>query len=288
MKTGIILLDKAAGISSAKAIAQVKHALRLEKIGHAGTLDPFATGLLVCLVGKATRAAAYAADGPKSYAGTMRMGLRTSTDDITGEILEESTRIPDDAAVLDAVRERFVGAIKQVPPQISAVKIQGEPAYKRVRKRRERVEIASRDVLIEAFDARCLGDGRIAYEIKCSPGTYIRSIARDLGEFLGCGGCVESLRRTASYPFGLEKARKVEDLAESDILPWFELFPGVPYAACSAGDLVKLGHGDQRPVSGLRFPNSGDKVLYGGEDVRDAKGLFIKDRGAWKSALFIG
>lgn len=289
MKTGIILLDKASGISSAKAIAQVKHALQLEKIGHAGTLDPSATGLLVCLAGKATRAAAYAVDGPKIYTGTIRLGLRTSTDDITGEILEESLRIPDDNAVLNAVMENFTGALRQVPPQISAVKIQGEPAYKRVRKRGETVEIAAREVFIETFDARCLEGGRIAFEIRCSPGTYIRSIARDLGEILGCGGCVESLSRKASYPFELKKARKVEELEESDILPWFELFPGVPYIACSAGDLGKLANGDQRPVAGLRgFPKSGEKVLYGSEEPHDAKGLFINDRGTWKSAFYIG
>ncbi|MCO6429877.1 MAG: tRNA pseudouridine(55) synthase TruB [Deltaproteobacteria bacterium] len=223
MRSGIILLDKAAGKSSAKCIAELKRKLSLEKIGHAGTLDPMATGLLVCLCGRATRFADYAQKGRKRYSGVMRFGITTDSDDITGKAVAVSDYLPEADKVQEATKH-FIGALNQLPPQISAIKISGKAAYRRVREG-ERVELQSRRVEVYSFSLSPLAPGDFAFDIECSSGTYIRSIARDLGAMMGCGAVLSSLRRESSAPFDITQASTLEEISEHDLLAWDLIFP---------------------------------------------------------------
>lgn len=215
-RSGVILLDKQQGITSMKAITEVRRALKVERIGHTGTLDPMATGLLVCLIGKATKLAALFEAGRKTYTGTIQLGITTHTDDLQGDVLTTSTQLPTFADVL-AIRDRFLGKIQQVPPKVSAVKVKGVRAYRKVF-RGEDVVLAPREVTIFSFDIEPKTETLIQFKIECSKGTYIRSIARDMGEVLGCGGALESLRRTRSEPFSIADARRVYELTDADIL----------------------------------------------------------------------
>lgn len=223
---GIFLIDKPAGISSAHAIAQVKRRLRVEKIGHAGTLDPFATGLLIVLANGATRCMEYCLGGEKKYSGIIKLGARSSSDDRTGELVPSDVLLPRVAQVAHCATQ-FVGTIAQVPPQISAVHIHGERAYERVR-RGERVEIAPRQVSVFEFSLTLHSDAEYRFVVRCSSGTYIRALARDLGELLGCGGYLQELRREGSAPFSVSAARLPDHVVRTDLLPLAVLFPEAP------------------------------------------------------------
>lgn len=230
MRSGILLIDKPAGMTSAGVVARVKRILKADKVGHAGTLDPDATGLLIILINGATRVASYAADGYKVYSGEMRLGVRTSTDDLAGEILEETDRIPAWSDV-DGVIERFEGRIQQVPPQVSAVKINGKRAHKRHRSG-ESFEIAPREVDIRRFERQPgVTPDTFKYIVECSPGTYIRSLARDIGACLECGGAVASIRRERSGHFSVEKALTIESVSWDEVQDWSALIPEVPRVA---------------------------------------------------------
>lgn len=224
-RSGIVLLDKQQGITSMKAITEVRRALGVDRIGHTGTLDPMATGLLVCLIGKATKLAPLFEAGRKTYTGTIQFGLTTHTDDLQGDILTRSEKLPTFGEVL-SIKEKFVGAIQQVPPKVSAVKVKGVRAYRKVF-RGEDVVLAPREVTVYSFDLEPKGEGIVQFKIECSKGTYIRSIARDMGEMLGCGGALESLRRTRSEPFSIVDARMVYELTESDILNPESVLPAI-------------------------------------------------------------
>lgn len=237
IQDGIILLDKARGITSAKAIAQVKRKLNIAKIGHAGTLDPLATGLLVCLLGKATKLATQFQKGTKCYAGTFLFGHTSNTDDIDGEILSGDCTIPSIDEIRDASRS-FIGSIQQIPPKVSAIKQGGARAYDMARKGIA-FELSPREVCIESFEifepsrdfltvnlggqpeesvSRFDYSRHVGFRIVCSSGTYIRSIARDLGQSLACGGLLSSLRRERSAPFSVSQACLCNDLVETDII----------------------------------------------------------------------
>jgi tRNA pseudouridine55 synthase len=226
MHSGILLIDKPAGITSAGVVGRVKRILGAERVGHAGTLDPDATGLLVVLVNGATRVASYAADGTKRYSGIMRLGVTTTTDDMAGEILTESSAVPPFEKVLQASRA-FIGAIQQVPPKVSAIKVQGKRAHKLTREGHE-FELNAREVTVSRFDIERVSDNSFRYVVECSPGTYIRSLARDLGEALGCGGAVESIRREKSGPLSVEGALTLEEISWGQLRDWSLLIPHIP------------------------------------------------------------
>ena len=226
MHSGIILIDKPAGITSAGVVGRVKRLLEAERVGHAGTLDPDATGLLVVLVNGATRVASYAADGTKRYSGVMRLGLTTSTDDMAGEVLTESSEVPLFEKVVEASR-KFVGPIQQVPPKVSAIKVQGKRAHKMSREGEE-FELAAREVSVFRFDISKVSDTSFSYVVECSPGTYVRSLARDIGEILGCGGAVESIRREKSGALSVEGAIPLEQISWGYLQDWSLLIPHIP------------------------------------------------------------
>ncbi len=216
MKDGIILIDKPKGDSSAKVLARVKHKLGVRKIGHAGTLDPMATGLLVCLVNGATKMADKVQSGKKTYTGVIKFGIITDSDDITGNVISKFDDLVD-LSKLPEIMKSFRGEITQLPPKISALKVGGVRAYKLARSG-EAFELKPRTATIDLFEVEKITDDEIRFKVICSKGTYVRALARDIGEALGCGGCLKELRREASEPFDVKNAKLVEALSENDIL----------------------------------------------------------------------
>jgi tRNA pseudouridine55 synthase len=191
--------------TSHDAVHRLRTILGVKEIGHAGSLDPFATGVLVCGVGRGTKIISYLMDLPKEYVGTIRLGIVTDTGDITGEIRERrglgdlrEERIREAAA-------RFVGEIEQIPPMVSAIKVQGRRLYDLAREGIE-IERKPRRVTIHSFELTEIAGDRLEFRVRCSKGTYLRALARDLGEALGTGGCVERLCRSAVGSFTLEQA----------------------------------------------------------------------------------
>lgn len=217
---GILNVDKPAGISSARVVSVVKRLLpRRTKIGHAGTLDPFATGVLLLLVGKATRLCERLMDHPKVYDATLRLGATTVTDDPESpEQVMEDAPMPDAAQVVKAV-SGFVGTIMQTPPVYSAMKVGGRRAYDLAR-RGEAVKLEARPVRIDAIDVLAYDWPTLRLSVRCGRGTYIRSLARDIGQALGTGAYLTALRRTAVGPFRPDEAVSLEQLREQGIRPW--------------------------------------------------------------------
>ena len=216
---GILLIDKLVGPSSAQSISIVKKTLgSIEKIGHAGTLDPFASGLLVVLLGKATRLADYFQAGTKTYSGEIQFGVTTESDDITGAVLSKSNEFPD-FATAQKLALSLVGSLDQIPPRVSALKVGGKRAYDLVRKGQD-FEIAARNVTLFSIELKELTEDTVFFRISCSKGFYVRALARDLGQMLGCGACLKSLRREQSLPFKVEQAVSADKVKIADILAW--------------------------------------------------------------------
>jgi len=211
---GFLVLDKPAGLTSHACVGKVRRAYGLRRVGHGGTLDPAVTGVLPIAVGAATRLLPYL-EGDKAYRGVVQLGLRTSTDDLEGEVLSRCPMPALDPAALELALAAFRGPIQQRPPQVSAVHVDGERAYARSR-RGETVELAARSVTV--YRLELLGwdqaSSQLELEVHCSAGTYIRSLARDLGEALGCGGALARLRRTEALGFGLDQAVTLEALPQ--------------------------------------------------------------------------
>jgi tRNA pseudouridine55 synthase len=198
----------------------VRRSLGTRRVGHTGTLDPFAEGLLVMVVGRATRLVPFAAAWTKSYEGRLRLGATTDTDDVTGQTLEQRP-VAVDRAGLERTLDGFRGMVRQRPPAYSAVKVAGERAYRRAR-RGEAVQPAERDVEIRALEVTAFAPPDVEFRATVSAGTYLRSLARDIGAALGCGGHLVALRRTTVGPFRLDDAVAPAAAGPADLLP-----PGV-------------------------------------------------------------
>lgn len=209
--SGWLVVDKPAGMTSTAVVNKVRWAFDAKKAGHAGTLDPAATGILAVALGEATKTVPFITDAMKAYRFTVRFGAATNTDDAEGEIIATSDNRPSDDEIRKAL-PAFEGDILQVPPQFSAVKIDGERAYALARAGEE-VEIAPRPLFVESLTLEERPDSDHAVlEMVCGKGGYVRSVARDLGEALGCLGHVTELRRIWSGPFELEDAVLLEDI----------------------------------------------------------------------------
>ena len=210
---GVLLLDKPIGWTSNDALQKVKGMLRAEKAGHTGTLDPLATGLLPLCFGAATKFSQVSLDADKAYRATLRLGVTTRTGDAEGEVLQQ--RLAEVGAVtreaIEAACRRFTGPIRQVPPMHSALKHQGRALYEYARQGIE-IERAPRDITIHAIDIVGWQDADLVLDVRCSKGTYIRTLAEDVGELLGCGAHLSALRRTASGPLDLAQAITIEGL----------------------------------------------------------------------------
>jgi tRNA pseudouridine55 synthase len=214
MEQGILLMDKPGGWSSFGVIKKLRWLLGVRKIGHAGTLDPMATGLLICLVGRATKLVDRFMDMPKEYTGTIRLGEVTGSYDAETDIIErtDATGITD--AQLDEARRQFVGPIRQITPMYSAVKVGGERLYRKAR-RGEDIERPPRDVEVYEFSLTGRSGSDVTFLVRCSKGTYIRSLAHDLGAALGVGGHLVALRRTAIGEHRVENAWTVKAIEEA-------------------------------------------------------------------------
>src|SRR6478736_973329 len=207
---GWIVLDKPVGMTSTHAVAAVRRILNAKKAGHAGTLDPLASGILPLAFGEATKTVPYVVDGEKAYTFTVRWGIETDTDDTEGRAVATSDLRPTVEAI-EAALPRFTGIVSQVPPRYSAIKIAGERAYDLARDG-EVVELNAREVVIHVLRLVAHDADTATFECECGKGTYVRAIARDLGRILGCLGHVTALRRTRVGPFTLDDAITYADL----------------------------------------------------------------------------
>ncbi|GIL02241.1 MAG: tRNA pseudouridine synthase B [Alphaproteobacteria bacterium] len=213
--SGWVVLDKPVGIGSTECVAKIKWLYQAQKAGHAGTLDPLASGMLPIALGEATKTVPYVMDGVKTYRFTVRWGAQTSTDDLEGEVVATSDLRPDEAQIR-AVMAGYVGEIEQVPPAFSAVKIDGERAY-RLARAGEAVAIEARPVVVHRFELVAVeGRDSCVLECECGKGTYVRALARDMGRDLGCLGHVGQLRRTAVGPFGEDDMIPLDELVEME------------------------------------------------------------------------
>lgn len=243
---GLLVIDKPGGMTSRDAVNRVqKWFPRKTKIGHTGTLDPLATGVLVVCVGQATRLADYVQAMGKSYASRFRLGATSTTDDADGEVTETPPAKIPTREEIDAVLSRFVGMIEQVPPAVSALKVDGQRAHDLVRKGKD-VQLAARTVRIDAIRVGNFTWPYLDVEVDCGKGTYIRSIARDLGAALGCGGLVQTLRRTRVGPFTAEQGMSLDtDPASVKLLPMTAAVAGISPLILSADEAKRFRQGQR-------------------------------------------
>ena len=216
-ESGLLLLDKAVGETSRRAAGQAARRVGAKKYGHLGTLDPFATGLLPVMLGRATRLAQYFPQIPKAYSAEVKLGASTTTDDIEGEVLETAELPPLGADQLQRAAAAFLGRIRQRPSAFSAVRIDGQRAYKRAR-RGEVVEVPEREVDIHQLDLEVLAEDRLRLEVVCGSGTYIRSLARDLASWLGSRGHLVALRRTRVGDWTAADSAPVESMPDRGVI----------------------------------------------------------------------
>ncbi len=211
---GWVVLDKPIGMTSTQAVGKVRWLFQAQKAGHAGTLDPLATGILPIAMGEATKTVPYAVDGQKSYRFTVRWGIETDTDDAEGQIVERSDRVPTREAI-QALLPSFIGEVMQTPPAFSAIKIDGQRAYDLARQG-EAVQLEARPVQIDRLELVDMPDAQTSiFEAECGRGTYVRAIARDIGRELGCFGHVIALRRTRVGPFLEAQSVTIAELEEA-------------------------------------------------------------------------
>ncbi|WP_329311780.1 tRNA pseudouridine(55) synthase TruB [Streptomyces sp. NBC_01262] len=268
MKDGLVIVDKPAGLTSHGVVSRMRRLAGTRRVGHAGTLDPMATGVLVIGVEKATRLLGHLALTRKEYVATIRLGQTTVTDDAEGEVTETASAAAVTREAVDTGIAALTGDILQVPSKVSAIKVNGVRSYARVRGG-EDFELPARPVTVSSFtvqDLRHEGDlVDLDVTVECSSGTYIRALARDLGAGLGTGGHLTALRRTRVGPYGIGLARTLEQLEDSlDILPIGEAAAAAfPRWDVDAEQAVLLSHGRRLPAPGL---GSGPTAVFGPDD----------------------
>ncbi len=276
---GIFVLNKPAGMTSARALEQVKRLLKASKAGHAGTLDPFATGVLVCCLGKATRLSRFLLQGEKSYEGVMQLGLETDTQDATGRVLREVPVAGLTREQVETAFERFKGTIEQKPPLYSALKHKGVPLYKWARQGKP-VQKPARRVQIMDIRVLAVDFPRIHFRVTCSAGTYVRALCADIGQVLGCGGILQSLCRTVSSGFSIYEAIGLEqlkaELAEGPeavpIVDMADALRGMPKAIADSRLAGMISNGRQLTVADFT-----GKTIAGAIDVKYKSYLAIVD-----------
>lgn len=253
---GVVLIDKPAGMTSHDVVARVRRIFGIRRVGHAGTLDPEATGLLIVALGNITRLIDLFQAKPKSYLGEVVFGIETDSYDSTGKVVARYDMPPITEELMARVEERFRGDILQYPPIVSALKVQGKRLYQYHRDS-EDVALKARPVHISSFSYRIIDSMTIQIGVVCSPGTYIRSIAHDLGVALGGGAHLRNLRRIASGEFKVDNAVSLDDLQPSSVLSPSDAFRGIDTIGISGEQLAKARNGMKVEFdSGL-----GDEVL---------------------------
>ncbi len=264
---GVLLLDKPAGMTSNTALQKTRRLFNAAKAGHTGTLDPMATGLLPICFGEATKFAGELLTADKSYAATVRLGMRTDTADAEGQVLE-TRPVAVTQEQVEVVLAQFRGDIQQVPPMHSALKRDGRPLYEYARKGIE-LERAARAVTIHALDLRSFGGDRLNIDVDCSKGTYIRTLAQDIGESLGCGGHLTALRRTHIGSLLLEDAITLEALEsltpesrDALLQPEDTLLANLPRLELDAAATQRFCHGQAVRVEELLVQLTGQLRVY--------------------------
>jgi tRNA pseudouridine55 synthase len=241
---GVLVVDKPAGPTSHDIVDRARRALGTRRVGHTGTLDPFATGVLPLCLGRGTRLARFLTAGEKTYRATLRLGFATTTDDLTGEPLAPTRSVEVRPEALQAALAGLVGTFDQVPPSFSARQVQGQRLYELAR-RGEAVARAATPVTVHALELVSRGPDTLELEVRCSAGTYVRALARDLGERLGCGAHLVALRRTRSGGFGLEHAVPGDSFAGAvqHVIPLAGLLLDWPAVRVGAEGRKRVGHG---------------------------------------------
>jgi len=294
---GILLVDKPEGLTSAAVVARVKRGLRLgkvAKVGHLGTLDPFATGLLPICLGEATKLAQFLAAEAKRYVGEIVLGVSTDTLDRTGTVVETRPVPALTPSAIAAALGGLRGPIMQTPPMYSALKRDGVPLYRLARQGQE-VERPARAVDVTAFDVAVTAPDRLAFAVACSKGTYVRVLAQDLGTALGTVAHVSALRRTEFGPFGLAEAvplDRVEELAGQGALPVVTLSAAMMrYRAvvADAGLITAIRHGRQQALGALDAPRATTEVVR----IESADGVLVAvaeaaGEAGWRLARVMG
>ena len=283
---GIVIVDKPAGMTSHDVVSRCRRVFGTRKVGHAGTLDPMATGVLVIGIERATKILGLLSGTSKSYAATIRLGRTTTTDDAEGEVVQDisAAEVTDDA--INAGVAVLRGEISQRPSTVSAIKVGGKRAYQLVREGQE-VELAARLVRIDRFDVLAIRrDGEfvdIDVEVDCSSGTYIRALARDLGSDVGVGGHLTALRRTRVGGYGLDHARTLDQLGDHPSLSYSldqACLLGFPRRDITAEEAVDAGHG--RPLSA-----AGIEGVYAATDPDGRVLALLEDRGGKTKSVVV-
>jgi len=287
---GVLCIDKPAGMTSFDVVRVVRGVTRTKRVGHTGTLDPMATGVLVVCVGWCTRLVPFLTSDDKRYDGRIRLGESTTTDDAEGDVLQTRPVPSLDRDALEAVFDRFRGPIDQVPPTFSALHVDGERAHKRAR-RGETVEIPARRVTVHELTLDGIDGDELLVSAHVEKGTYIRSLARDIGEALGCGGHLSALRRTAAGAHGLDACISLDALREDvDSAPWlrpWDALAALPAITLTVDDVVHVRNGRKLPADDAPFED-GALVRFGSPDeelvaiahieVRDGVRIWKTDR----------
>jgi tRNA pseudouridine55 synthase len=295
--SGILLVDKPEGLSSAQAVAVAKRSLGGVKVGHLGTLDPFASGLLPLCIGEGTKLAPYLNEADKGYRGLLRLGISTDTLDPTGRVVAEAPVPALDQRALEMLAGELVGEILQVPPVYSAIKRDGVPMYRLAREGRA-PEMEPRRVTIYSLTLELKAPDRVALEVRCSKGTYVRAIARDLGARLGCGAILEKLVRTAFGRFGLPEAVTLDTLRREGagvrgtpaFLDVAEAVRHLPSLRADAAVAKALRAGQQRVLGELGAPEDASDAAR----VLDPAGRLVailtadRGRGQWNIGRVFG
>jgi len=230
---GVLLVDKPTGCTSHDVVSRLRRKLSMKRIGHAGTLDPMATGLLILLIGKATRVSQYLTSLDKEYEGTIELGTITNSQDADGEVMETRPVPPFTETEVRAAMQTFLGDQYQTPPMFSAIKVEGVPLYKKAR-RGEEVEREPRFIRVANYELVRFAPPQLGFRLRCSKGTYVRTLAHDLGQKLGCGAHLCALRRTATDKFRIEAALPLDVIEqlpvpeiEKRLLPVHEVVPSL-------------------------------------------------------------
>lgn len=259
---GILVIDKPSGMTSHDVVARVRRLLGERRIGHAGTLDPSATGVLLLGLGRATRLLRFIEAERKEYRAEVLFGVETTTQDADGDIVSSRDATALTTAEIKAALGAFRGEIRQVPPMVSAIKVGGERLYRKAR-RGETVEREARTVTIDALELLAFDPPVATLRIECSKGTYIRSIAADLGAAVGTGAHLAALRRTRIGPFSESSAVALEDATENAILEMSEAIRGYPRRTVDAEDARAVVHGKVLPPAGIE----GTYAIWGPEGL---------------------
>jgi tRNA pseudouridine55 synthase len=277
---GIVVVDKPEGLSSARVVSRIKALFGARKAGHTGTLDPFATGILVCCLNRATRLSRFFLKGDKTYEAVLCLGIRTDTQDLTGTVVAEAPVEGITDAKISRTAGRFTGEISQVPPVYSALKHEGTPLYKLAR-RGEAIEKPARTVRIDRLEILEVNLPEVRFSVSCSSGTYIRTLCADIGDALGCGGHLKRLRRTVSCGFSIDDALDLDALAarrdrgmlEDAVVGMNDALPFLPAVIADDGLAGKVANGMK--LSEADFPAGPARSREGFFKIVDRSGRLI-------------